>query len=553
MRDGIAENGRHGKTDDDPFGRVVPDPVVGEGRLRPVGDDDRRLPVLVDCVSRHDRRGKGPLDHQRGIVIGQFAGLDSGRRGLAGDPGFRLADTDELEEILLFLDVCKTDSRPALHPFGRSEMDQMLAVPLGLKPSLDHKGVPAGEDLGPRLDRQDRLVPNDHLIFNDIRTRPRIPGCIGLDRPRDRRRPRRDGHSGDGLRSFAFIPRAIHGCHLIIGLHTVFRNRIPVFVEFGFNDLLVAGKGRHTPVEAVPGQIGGCRFLPGEQNQFVPADGPEPCRLLRRRSVERARSQRIDPFGHVSGIVRQTTGDQCARDIIPRDDPVNAEVETRILFLLLHIDPLLEFPDRERRPHFRRPLHDDADFIPRLFRNVLRILDEKGDGRGPEHGGQRRRRDRLDHLPEKVVAGAQKLDVTHVHRGRDHRGDDADRGRGKASLMDPDDVLSAPEELARLRLVHLHLRPDRDLRIDHRKELVKIGDLPVDDGIHPEDLSQFLGGGFLDLFGIRQVRFCQQVVDLRDLHVPEGKGAEVVVETPAYGFRPLLALGPVEEGKNRHR
>ena len=119
--------------------------------------------------------------------------------------------------------------------------------------------------------------------------------------------------------------------------------------------------------------------------------------------------------------------------------------------------------------------------------------------------------------------------------------------------MDSDDVLTAPEELARLRPVHLHLSPDRNLRIDDRKELVKIGDLPVDDGIHPEDFSQFLGGGFVDLFGIRQIRLCQQVVDLRDLHVFEGKGAEVVVKTPAYGFEPQFALGLIPEGENRHR
>ena len=305
----------------------------------------------------------------------------------------------------------------------------MFTVPLRLKPAFDHEGAPAGDDLRPRFDRQDRLVPNDHLIFNHIGTRPRIPGRIGLDRPRNRRRPRRDRHAGDGLRSFTFISCTIRGYDLIIVLHAVFRNRIPVLVEFGFDNLLVAGNGRHAPVEAVAGQIRGSRFLPCEQNQLVPADGSEPFQLLRRRCVERDRSQRIDPLGRVSGVVRETTGNQGARDIITRHDPVDPKVSPGRVFLFLHVDPLLELPDCERGPHLRRPLHDDADLIPCLFRKVLRILDEKGNRRRSEHGGQRRRRDRFDHLPEKVVAGAEKLDVPKIHRGCNDDGDDADRRR----------------------------------------------------------------------------------------------------------------------------
>ena len=119
--------------------------------------------------------------------------------------------------------------------------------------------------------------------------------------------------------------------------------------------------------------------------------------------------------------------------------------------------------------------------------------------------------------------------------------------------MDSDDMLTTPEKLASLRFVHLYFRPDRNLRIDDGKEFVKIRDFPVNYGIDPKDLSQFLGGQFIDLFGIGQVGLRQQIVDLRDLHVLEGKGTEVVVKAAAHRFEPQFALRPIPEGENRHR
>ena len=118
-----------------------------------------------------------------------------------------------------------------------------------------------------------------------------------------------------------------------------------MLVQFGFCHLLVAGKGRHTAVKAVPGQVRGNRFFPGEQNKLIPADGPQPFRLLRRRRVKRDRSQRIDPLSRVPGVIRQTAGNQGAGNIVPRNDPVNAEISPRRIFLLLHVDSLLELTD----------------------------------------------------------------------------------------------------------------------------------------------------------------------------------------------------------------
>ena len=196
-----------------------------------------------------------------------------------------------------------------------------------------------------------------------------------------------------------------------------------------------------------------------------------------------------------------------AGDVVPRHHPVDPEVSSGLTLLLLHRELLLELADGKLGAHFGRPLHDDADLIPGLFGEILRILDKEADRGRTKRRRQRRRRNRLDHLPEEVVAGAQELDVPHIHRGRDDDRDDADRRGGEAPFMDPDDMLPAPEETAHLGLVHLQIRPHGNLGVDDGEKFVEIGDLSEDDGIDPEDLSQFTGIGFLNLFGIGQAAF----------------------------------------------
>jgi len=541
-RDSVARDVRRGQQNRKTGRVVVRDRVFRDARRGAVADGDARAPVFVNDVVTDERLGKCALDIQRVVVLREFGFFNDRRRGPAGDGRPGVADADERQAVLPVFDVGKEDARPGLSVSHGIEADEGVIVAQGRDPPGHDERFAPGLNFRSRLDGQQGFVLNDDVVFQHVGAGSGIPDGVGGDGARHGRRSRSDRY-GLGSGRQALVSRGIHGGEPIVVGPGVGQGRIGVgkSVKLRPTGRRIAGKRRVRAVNAVARQIRRGGFSPAQRDGPVAAQRGDARRRVRRGGVERDGTDGVHPLCGVARVVPEVTRDDGFIDVVARNDFIHTVIAARFDFLHLNAPAVLA--DVEPGLHAGGALDHHLNLIPGFFRPSLGVLRQKRNDGGTFGLGKRRRRNGLDHVAKQIVVGAQKLDVAHVERRNDYRGDDADRIGGNAAFVLAHLVLAAPEEVAGFRVVHFDFRADGHLRVHHQKILVEIGDLAEDHGIDAEKGAQLFRRRFAEKFRIGKPRPFQQFVDFMELHVFKGPGTEMVVKSQPHGPGSLLASG----------